>query len=234
MRRLRPSTAFGVCAMFALFIASTLRVLPQSAELQAQVADLKQAATTNQQALAQYTWEQQETVSVNGKVQKQALYQVHLGTDGKPVKTEISQGASSGGIKRHGIRHRIEASYEEYGKQLATLAQSYANADPASLQQRYAQGDVALKPAGASGLAGIVVSNYVKPGDSVTFNVDRSQKALVGMNVATYVGDPSDKATIAVQFARLPDGTNHVSMVDVDGVSKKLDVREANMNYQKH
>lgn len=234
MRRLRPSTGLGVCAMFVLFIASTLRALPQNAELQARVADLKQAATTNKQALAQYTWEQQETVSVNGKVRKQALYQVHLGPDGKPVKTEVSQGASTGTIKRHGIRHRIETSYEEYGKQLASLAQSYAQPDPGSLQQRYAQGDVALKSGGAPGIAAIVVSNYVKQGDSVTFNVDRSQKALVGMNVATYVSDPSDKATISVQFARLPDGTNHVSMVDVDGVSKKLDVREANMNYLKH
>ncbi|HYZ15230.1 MAG TPA: hypothetical protein VE591_02470, partial [Candidatus Acidoferrum sp.] len=75
--------------------------------------------------------------------------------------------------------------------------------------------------------------NYVKPGDSVTFNVDRAQKALVGMNVATYMSDPSDKAKIVVEFARLPDGTNHVSMVDVDGLAKKLDVHETNMNYQK-
>lgn len=235
MRRFASAASVGVsCALVALFVAaSRVPAIPQGAEVQQRLAELKQSVASNQQTLANYTWEQQETVTVNGQVKKQALYQVQLGADGKPVKTEVSQTAASGGIKRHGIRHRIEARYEEYGRQLATLAQSYAQPDPGALQQRYAQGDVALKSGGAPGVAAIVVTNYVKPGDSVTFNVDRAQKSLVGMNVASYVSDPSDKATIAVQFARLPDGTNHVSMVDVNGVSKNLDVREANMNYQK-
>ena len=35
-----------------------------------------------------------------------------------------------------------------------------------------------------------------------------------------------------VEFARLPDGTNHVSNVVIDGVSKQLNIAIQNANYQ--
>jgi len=39
--------------------------------------------------------------------------------------------------------------------------------------------------------------------------------------------------TIGVQFSKLPDGTNHVSTSNIDGVSKQLTVAVQNSNYQK-
>jgi len=38
--------------------------------------------------------------------------------------------------------------------------------------------------------------------------------------------------TIAAQFAKLPDGTNHVTGTQIDGVSKQLTVVTQNSNYQ--
>ena len=43
----------------------------------------------------------------------------------------------------------------------------------------------------------------------------------------------SDVVKIAVQFAKLPDGTNHISTMSVDGVSKHLKVLVENSNYKK-
>jgi hypothetical protein len=37
---------------------------------------------------------------------------------------------------------------------------------------------------------------------------------------------------LAVQFSRLPDGTNHVSSLVIDGVSKQLNLAIQNSNYQ--
>jgi len=37
---------------------------------------------------------------------------------------------------------------------------------------------------------------------------------------------------LTVQFSRLPDGTNHVSSVVIDGVSKQMNVATQNSNYQ--
>jgi len=38
--------------------------------------------------------------------------------------------------------------------------------------------------------------------------------------------------TIAAQFAKLPDGTNHVTGTQINGVSKQLTVVTQNSNYQ--
>jgi hypothetical protein len=34
-----------------------------------------------------------------------------------------------------------------------------------------------------------------------------------------------------IQFARLPDGTNHVATMTINGVSKQLTVQDQNSNY---
>jgi hypothetical protein len=236
MRRLAsPSALLGIVPAVAALAAlglSTSSAIAQGSELQQKVAEVKQALAQNQQALAQYTWQQQETVSVNGDVKKQELYQVHLGPDGKPVKVVVSQTGSSDG-RKHGIKHRITERYEQYGQQVASLAQSYAQPDRGKLQQLNAQGDVALKSGGAPGIVSLVIRNYVKQGDAVTLGFNRAQKAISSINVATYLSGPSDAVTIAVQFAKLPDGTNHVSTATINGESKNLTVQETNMNYQK-
>jgi hypothetical protein len=36
-----------------------------------------------------------------------------------------------------------------------------------------------------------------------------------------------------IQFAKLPDGTNHVAIMVIDGVSKQLNVAVQNSDYNK-
>ena len=87
--------------------------------------------------------------------------------------------------------------------------------------------------AGAPEEVRIVVQNYLKQGDSVTIIFNKAQKAIQSLDISSYLSDPSDAVKIAVQFAPLPDGTNHVSNVLVNGVSKELTVEMQNSNYQK-
>jgi hypothetical protein len=44
--------------------------------------------------------------------------------------------------------------------------------------------------------------------------------------------DPSDAMNLSVQFSRLPDGTNRISNMTIDGVSKKPNIAIKNSNYQ--
>ena len=44
--------------------------------------------------------------------------------------------------------------------------------------------------------------------------------------------DPKDAMNLSVQFSRLPDGTNHISGMTIDGVSKQLNIAIQNSNYQ--
>ena len=143
------------------FTAPGSIALAQSSGLQQKVAAMEAAIYKNTQMLGQYTWQQQETVSVRGDVKKTALYQVQLGPDGKPVKVDISQSQSSD-RRKWGIRHRIAQDYIDYGKQVASLAASYTQLQTGRLKQLHSQGNVSLKSGGAPGLDSII-TGYVKP-----------------------------------------------------------------------
>ena len=231
--RLKASLA-GVAFVFAV-LTQALVGMPASAQgssAQTKIAAIEAAVAKNKQMLGQYTWQQQETVSVHGDVKKTALYQVQLGPDGKPTKVDISQSQATH-ERKFGIKHRIAQDYIDYGKQIASLAGSYTAPQPGRIKELYAQGKVTLKSGGATGVDSIVISNYVKPGDTVTLTFNRAQKAVISLDVASYLSAPSDAVTIAVQFAKLPDGTNHASTITVNGQSKGLTVQDVNTNYTK-
>ena len=88
-------------------------------------------------------------------------------------------------------------------------------------------------PTGAPNQDRLVIQNYLKQGDSVTFVFDRARKVVLSIQVSSYLDTPQNAVKISAQFAQLPDGTNHVSTMNVDGVSKELTVNMQNSNYQK-
>ncbi len=231
-KHLSNATVLFAAAVFAAGAAA------QNPQLQQRVAEIKEAAAANKRSLAQYTWQDQQTVSVKGEVKKQALYQVRLGPDGKPQKTLLSStpapsdGVSGGRVKRHVVEKK-KGEFEQYSQQVGALAQSYAQPDPQRLQQAFERGNVTLGSAGAPGEVQLIVTNYLKPNDSVRFIFNRPQKAIQRVEVSSYLTNPQDAVTMQIQFAKLPDGTNHVANMTVNGVSKQLIVNEQNSNYVK-
>lgn len=71
----------------ALVTLAGSTAVAQNPEMQQQI---QQSIAANQQRLAHYTWQEQQTVSLKGEVKSQTLYQVQMGADGKPQKTQIS------------------------------------------------------------------------------------------------------------------------------------------------
>jgi hypothetical protein len=231
-RRGVVASALSVAILAAVIMFAAPRAMSQNPQLQEHIAALKQSMSLNKQVLAQYTWQESQTVSVKGEVKKEELFQVRMGPDGQPQKTSLDPDQSSGG-RRHGIKHRITEDYENYGKQIAALAQSYAQNDPGKLQQLYEQGNVMLGSAGSPYEIKVVISGYMKPGDSVTIIFNKTQQAIQSLQIATYLNDQQDVVNISAQYAQLPNGPNHVASMEVDGVSKHLTVQIQNTNYQK-
>jgi hypothetical protein len=158
-----------------------------------------------------------------------------VGPDGQQQKTQIggSQAPppSGGRLKQHVVEKKT-AEFKDYGEQIADLAKLYTQPDPERLQAAYQAGNISLVPGGGEGIVSLVIKNYVKPGDSLTLVFNRQLKAIQSVKVASYLDDPSDAVTIAAQFAKLPDGTNHVTSTQINGVSKQLTVVTQNSNYQ--
>ena len=207
----------------------------QGQELQERVAELKESMAKNKMSLAQYTWVEQINISLKGELKKQEHFQVRLGPDGKPQKTSLDPPAeppSGGRLKKHIVEKKKE-EYKEYAEQMKVLAQQYIPPDKDMIQQAYAQGNISIIPGG--GLPSeikLVFHNYVKPQDSMTLIFDKAQKQLLSLQIASYMDDPKDAMTLTVEFNRLPDGTNHVSNVTMNGVSKQLNLATQNSNYQ--
>lgn len=235
----------SILAGFGLF-AAALVCLPsifcppaaaQNPELQQSLAEVKQSAAQNKQALAKYSWQQQETIAVKGNVKDLKMYRVHLGPEGKPQKVELENMPQSSGGREHGLAHHVKEKkgeeYKEYGQQIAALAQQYVQPDPERLQQALQQGNLMLGSAGAPGEVKMVINNYVKPNDRVTLIFNRQAKAIQNLQIQSYLNDPKDAVTISAQYSQLPDGTNHVSTMQINGVSKELLVTTQNSNYQK-
>ncbi len=225
----------GILAVSALIVP---RLTAQNPEMQQRVAEVKESMAVNKQFLAQYTWMEQDIISIKGEEKKEELYNVQLGPDGKPQKTPIDPSTvSDDDRRRRGLRGRIiekkTEEYKEYGEQIKSLVQQYVPPEKEMLQQAYQQGNVMMGPVGgAPGEYRLVISNYVKQGDSMTLVMNKAQKALVSLSISTYLSDPSDAVKVNVQFARIPNGPNHVTTETIDGVSKKLTITVQNTNYQ--
>ena len=220
-----------------VMVAGAFAVSAQSPELQQKVAEVKEAMAANKQALAQYTWQEQVTVSLKGEQKKQEHFQVRLGPDGKPQKQSLDApqepAAPSGGRLKQHVVEKKKDEYKEYVDQIKDLIQQYVPPDKDMLAQAAQKGNVALGPAGgAPGQYRLVLSNYVKQGDSMTLVFDKGQKALVSVSIASYLSDPKDAVNVTVAFAGIPGGPNHVASQTIDGVSKQLTIVIANSNYQ--
>ena len=212
-------------------------VVAQNPELQQRVAEIKEATAKNKQALASYSWTETVTISLKGEQKKQEHFQVRLGPDSKPQKTSLDPpaeaAAPSGGRVKQRVVAKKKEEYKDYADQMKGLAQQYVPPDKDLLQKAYAQGNITLgPPAGAPNEIQLVIHNYLKPQDSMTLVFDKTQKALLQVKIASYMDDPKDAMNLTVTFERLPDGTNHISNLVIDGVSKQLNIAIQNSNYQ--
>jgi hypothetical protein len=84
-----------------------------------------------------------------------------------------------------------------------------------------------------SSLTQLVFHNYAKDGDQMTIGFDSAAKKIATINVNTYMDDPKDAVTLAVQMASLPDGTNYAAQTVLNATAKQIQVTTSNSNYAK-
>lgn len=239
-RNVQADFCWRVLALLGLLVIEcfSVRAAAQNPELQQKVAELKEAATRSKQALAEYTWVEEVTISLKGEQKKQEHFQVRLGPDGKPQKTSLDAPSSAdSGAGRHGRlkEHIVEKKKEEYkgyADQIKNLMQQYVPPQKDLIVQAYQQGNITLgAEAGAPGQYRLVISNYIKKGDNMTVVVAKG-KGLVRISIASYLDDPKDAVKASGQFSAIPGGPNHVSQQTIDGVSKQLTIVVQNSNYR--
>jgi hypothetical protein len=230
-------------SLAALCFAAALAQQPETAK-QEKIAALKQSLAKNQAALKQYTWTETTQISLKGEVKKQEQKQCQYGPDGKVQKTPMAGGSpgqeqqqQGGGGRREGRmkKHVVEkkvGEMKDYMQRVAALVHEYVPPDPQKIQAAHAAGNVTVTP--AQPVSTITIKDYLKQGDSVTLGFDTAAKQLATYNVASYLDNPKDDAVkLAVNFARLPDGTNYAQQTVLDATGKQIQVKVTNSDYKK-
>lgn len=224
----------ALAAAVSTVVLATAPATAQNPQMVDKLMAIKQAQDINKQKLAQYTWQETETISIKGEVKDTKVYQVQM-VNGQPQKNLLDDEKAQSGGREGRVKERViekeTQEYQEYGQQIGALAKQYTTPNPEALMQAKQAGNISLQPGGDT--VSLVIKNYIKQGDSMTMTISEQTHSPVSVQVNSYLNDPQDAVTISAQFGQLPDGTNHVVTTQIDGVSKHLTVNEQNSNYQR-
>jgi len=121
---------------------------------------------------------------------------------------------------------------KDYMGQVKSLLAMYVPPDPQKMGQAFQGGNVSLNPMPATQETALVFKNYAQPGDQMSLSFNTAAKKISTVNVNTYMDDPKDTVTLAVQMASLPDGTNYAQQTILNATAKQLQVTTTNSNYQ--
>jgi hypothetical protein len=119
----------------------------------------------------------------------------------------------------------------EYMQQAAALIHSYVPPQPQQIQAAKDGGRVAVKPE-PGGKARIEMKQYLKPGDSLTIDLDTAANRLLGVGVNSYIDKPEDTVTLAIQMATLPDGALYAAKTTLDAKAKNITVVITNSGHK--
>jgi hypothetical protein len=228
-----------IAASLTCALSGALVVLAQGLSLEQQIAGIRTTIARSRDMLAEYTWQQQETISVKGKVQSQRLFESQLGPDGRIRRTamdlpegNLSQTKKAGGMHEW-ITQKKQHATLMYAQELKEIAETYAQVDPESLQRAYERGDIgeAPNPAG-NGVKKLSIHNYVKAGDLVTIAFNQKDNEVQTLEASSYLTDPKATVHILAEFVTAPEGLNHVDAITATGPKKDFSMVIRNLTYE--
>jgi len=238
----RTASILGTVATIAmsavLTVAATAQAGGGNAEMTQKLAALKEAAAANKQRLQQYTWMETQQLTLKGDPKPAKSYQCQYGPDGRVQKTLIGNPAPAdngrqGGRLRQRVVEKKTEEMKDYMQQVQGIIALYVPPDPQRMQRAYQAGNITMNKTLGSSVANLIFTNYAQTGDKMTIAFDTTSKKIQSINVNTYLDDPKDIVTLAVQFASLPDGTNYSQQIVLNATAKQIQVTTTNSNYAK-
>ena len=207
---------------------------PASGGAQDHVAALKQSLQQGMAAMRHYQWVETTSISVKGEEKSRKQASCLYGADGKVQKTPVGQPAapaqaqSSGGGRGRGrlkqqIVEKKKDEMKDYMEKAAALIHQYVPPNPEQIQAAKDAGRIAVNPQG-DGKVRLVISQYLKPGDSLTVDLDPASNRLLGLGVNSYLDTKDDVVTLVVQMNTLPDGALYAAQTTLNAKAKNIQV----------
>lgn len=230
-----PSGGAGAATAGAAAAASSTPA-PASTTPTDPAAAVKESLQKSMAALRQYQWTETTVVSLKGEEKSRTQASCVYLPDGKIQKTPLAPPPPKDEKEPRGLKGKVVENKKEEisdaAKEAVELVKQYVPPDPARIQAAKAAGKVSTTPPDATGLVRLTIKDYLKPGDSLTFEVNAASKQISSLQVATFT-DKKDPVGMKVAWGTLPDGTLYPAKTQLDITSQKMTVATENSNYTK-
>ena len=196
------------------------------------VAALKQSLQQGLAKARQYEWVETTVIRLNGEEKGRKQNRCYYGADGKVQKVSLDQpheeaqdqggGRGRGRVRKQIIENKKD-EMKDYMEKAAALIHQYVPPNPQQIQMAKDAGHIVVNPQ-AGGKVRLVISQYLKPGDSLTIDLDPATNSILGLGVNSYLDTKDDVVTLAVQMSSLPDGAIYAGQTTLDANAKKIAV----------
>lgn len=187
---------------------------------------LQESAARNAAQLHTYQWIETTTATADGHTRPPQKSLCHYGPDGTLVRTPLDPQQSpqlkGGPLMRSMERNKMDEIKQEMA-QVREVTAMYLPLNPESLRQAVQTQQVGFEREPTGGVA-VVLSNYAKQGDKMTFALDPGTRQIQSISVRTFLSSPNDPLNITVQFSRLEDGTVYPDITNIQAPSGQISI----------
>jgi hypothetical protein len=202
------------------------------------IATFADERARNKAALLEYTWQQQEIIRINNRLESQRLFQMEARSDGRtekmpldlPEETSSSQKAERG--MREWVAQKRKHAVQQYAVELQELAEAYVEARPDLLRSAYDRHDISMKPA-ARGSTQMLIHNYLKPDDTATLTFDEKTNELQSIDATSYMTSPKEPVEIHARLSKIQNGPDHIDEISALAPKRKLSVLVRHLEYRR-
>jgi hypothetical protein len=206
----------------------------QGQDLRQKLAAAKENAARNQKALRSYSWLEKSELSVKGEVKNTKVDMCRYGPDGKVQKSPVVEPPPP--EKKRGLKGKMAAKkgaeIKDALEASVALVQQYLPPSPDAMQVVMNAGTASISQAGP-GKAALKFPGYAKKGDALTLTFDSAGKALLQIDVNSWLDEPENAVNFKIVMSALPDGTSHPATVVLSIPKQNVEVKITKSNYQK-
>jgi hypothetical protein len=218
---------------------------PQAAPqptMQQRAAMLKAWLQASQMQMHAYEWIETTVVSKDGEQRSNSQKRCYYGPDGQLDKIVLQQSSAQGGgppgilplgmlIKRR--EEEKKQDLKKYMQKAEDLIHSYVPPNSGMIQQAINLGNMGMQMLDPGRRVRLNFSNYLKTGDSISFDIELPTNRLLAIAVNSYLGSPDDPVTLNVAVSVLQDGTMYAAQSVLNAVAKGVIVNVTNSGYQR-
>lgn len=220
----------------ALVLSSTVALAQGTAKPKtAPAADAKAASARviavlqKNTTIRSYGWTESMVVSVDGKEKNKILNACSYNENNRVARTPMNAKAAE---KVAGGAPGTSNEIDSYVTEAVAAMREYVRPDPAKLQACEDAGRVTLTP-GEENRAKLDYSDYMKKGDHLVLEIDRSLNQILTSSASTYVTNPNDRAVIRTEMSQLPDGSSYPSKITFNTPGRLMSAVVTNSDFKK-